>query len=534
MSLDRIVGTRLGRALLAAAVVASALLLAPLPANSSTAKGITSDRTIRTKVRTPGDLARSTWARPTLFTVDQADRRPLVHAVSASGAVRATLRLSGARVNNTWSLAAGYGHRMWVGDLQDPTLSRGSLELYRFDEPRRLHGTRKVATLRFSVSFPDGPHAGATLLVDPRVGRPYIVTRDSGSGTVYRTPWPMAPGRSYVLEQVAEAPADVRGGSFSASGARVVLNTSAELYSYTSLAADPDAVTTMPAGVPLDNAEISRTGTKVLFNGSPEPHRVRSVATPVPERVVVPPPPGDPITGWTPVLDDQFNTLNGATWRVRDRQAYARDAAMVMAGNVTTSNGALRVQAKQQAVGGRNYTSGDLDTYGLYSLPNYFRIEVRAKVPFEQGMWAAPIWIRPADGSAGEIDLIETYGSEAARPMIHQTIHTAYGATHQQKHIFKPFGLVGGDALGWHVYTVEKTPGKIVMWVDGVQTSEFSTANASWYNTYYEAGKRWSLRSSLQVGGGQGLPDATTDWAPDKTAMLLDYVKTWVPTPPAA
>jgi beta-glucanase (GH16 family) len=227
-------------------------------------------------------------------------------------------------------------------------------------------------------------------------------------------------------------------------------------------------------------------------------------------------------------LDDGFASLDGGTWRVRDHQAYSRDAATVLAANVSVHGGVLRVQAKQESVGGRAYTSGDLDTYGRYSLPNYFRAEVRAKVPFEQGMWAAPLWIRPADGSSGEIDLIETYGSQASRPIIHQTIHTAYGAAHQQTHLQTPYATVGGSALDWHTYVVEKLPGRITMYVDGVKTAEFNKANSPWFDTYYEAGKRWSLRMSLQVGGGQGLPDSSTDWAPDKTAMQIDYVRTWV------
>lgn len=528
MDLTRFVGSRLGRALLIGAVATSALGVSTDVAVATPGKGVTANRTIRYQIRTPGDLARSTWSRPTLFTVDESTRRPIVYAVGASGNVRATLRVRGAQVVRPWSLAPGYGHRMWVGDLQDPTLSRSTLQLYRFDEPRRLHGRREVGALRFSVSFPDGPHAAATLLVDPRVGRPYVVTHDAESGGVYQTPWPMGPGATYTLERVADAPADVLGGSFSASGRRVVLNTDTQLYSFRDLTLAADAVTEMPSGTPLENAEISRSGATVLFNGSPDPHRVRSIATPVPTPVD---PPIDPVTGWTLDLDDEFTGLDRSVWRVRDLQAYTKDDAMVMARNVTIDSGSLRLQAKHETVGTRDYTSADLDTYGLYSMPNYFRLEVRAKVPFEQGMWAAPIWIRPADSSAGEIDPIETYGSEAARPIIHQTIHTEYGATHRQTHFQKPFDYVGGDPLDWHTYTVEKTPGKIVMWVDGVLISEFSPATTSWYDTYYEAGKRWSLRSSLQVGGGQGLPDGTTDWAPDKTAMLVDYVKTWVPTP---
>lgn len=210
---------------------------------------------------------------------------------------------------------------------------------------------------------------------------------------------------------------------------------------------------------------------------------------------------------------------------------WARDDATVLAKNLSVSGGVLRVQGKHQDALGRHYTTGDMNTRGKFQLPNYFRLKVRAKVPFEKGMWAAPIWFRPADGNGGEIDLVETYGTDMAAgdPMVHQTIHSNYGASHQQTVFLKKFSALRGSATGWHVYTIEKTPGKIVMWVDGVKTATFNSATSSWYRTYYEAGKKWILRTNLQIGGADGSPDSSTNWSPDATAMQLDYVRAWVP-----
>jgi beta-glucanase (GH16 family) len=239
--------------------------------------------------------------------------------------------------------------------------------------------------------------------------------------------------------------------------------------------------------------------------------------------------PGPTTAGWVAGMTSEFDSLDSTIWRVRDHEAYDRDDAMVLKDNVSIEGGALRIQARNQPVGARAYTTGDVDTYGKFSLPQYFRVEVRAKVPFEQGMWAAPLWLRPADGSAGEIDLVETYGDQASSPVVHQTIHTVYGAGHESTHIQTPFSQLPGEATGWHTYVVEKTPGAITMWVDGVQTARFDSSNSPWFTTYYEAGKRWCLRTSLQVGGSHGLPDASTDWSGDRTAMLVDYIRTWTP-----
>ncbi|GGD05230.1 hypothetical protein GCM10007231_00010 [Nocardioides daphniae] len=219
-------------------------------------------------------------------------------------------------------------------------------------------------------------------------------------------------------------------------------------------------------------------------------------------------------------------------WNIKNDTYASNEDSYLRAQNVSVNNSILRIQAKKETYRTRNFTSGYVESIGKYSLPSTFRAEVRAKVPLEQGMWAAPLWFRPTDGQAGEIDLVETLGSDAkaGRAAAHHTIHTEYGSTHKQSVRSKKFSELPGEATGWHTYTIEKTPGKIVMWVDCVKTAEFTNANPTWYNAYYDVGDRWNLRINLQVGGTWGgLPDASTDWSGDKTAMQLDYLKTWVP-----
>lgn len=234
-------------------------------------------------------------------------------------------------------------------------------------------------------------------------------------------------------------------------------------------------------------------------------------------------------TEWVVDMTEDFDSISSSRWNIKDNWYATNESSYMLAQNVSTRDGVLRVQGKPESVGGRNYTSGRLDTNGKYALPNYFRAEVRAKVPFEQGMWSAPLWFRPARGAAGEIDLVETYGGESDRPEVHQTIHSAYGSGHEFRasaHPYSDFTDTPGSA--WHTYTIEKTPGNIKMWVDGHLTSHFTADSAPWFNQYYEAGLTWELRVCLQIGGSYGLPDSTTDWS--HTTMELDYIKTWVPS----
>ncbi len=234
------------------------------------------------------------------------------------------------------------------------------------------------------------------------------------------------------------------------------------------------------------------------------------------------------VSGWKLDMNDDFNTLNTARWNVKNNASNSNEESYLLSRNVTTGSGYLRVQGKKESVGGRKYTSGYLDTRRKYTLPNYFRVEIRAKVPLEMGMWAAPMWFRPADGSGGEIDLLETYGADLQKfgqYRAHHTIHNAYGSGHQTN---QKQAVIPGDPLDWHIYTIEKTQGKIMMFVDGVQKGQWLQGDPSWYNTYFESGKKWAMIMNLQIGGQRGSPSSSTNWTGTKTAMQVDYVRSWV------
>jgi beta-glucanase (GH16 family) len=248
-----------------------------------------------------------------------------------------------------------------------------------------------------------------------------------------------------------------------------------------------------------------------------------------------------PAEDWSRVLSEDFASIDPKIWTLKDDDYSGNEDSFLRARNCSIDRAgadghSLRLQAEQETVRrwGRqwDYTSCYATTEGTWSVPAYFRAEVRAKVPMEQGMWAAPLWLRPADGSGGEIDVAETIGAEAADPRVHQTLHTDYGEDHAQVGSSFPFRELGDpDGTGWHTYTVEKVPGSITMWVDGVQTAHWSTGDPTWFNRWYDVPKRWDLRVNLQVGGEWGgPPDASTDWSRDRTAMLVDHVYVWRPT----
>lgn len=234
------------------------------------------------------------------------------------------------------------------------------------------------------------------------------------------------------------------------------------------------------------------------------------------------------LSGWRLDASDDFSSFNSRRWTARNNQAHSNESGYILSRNVSTNSGTLRIQGKKESAGGRKYTTGWVDSRGKYTLPNYFRVEIRVRVPLEEGMWAAPMWFRPADGSGGEIDLLETYGGDKDKfgeYRAHHTVHNAYGSNHQTN---QKMERMPGDPLAYHTYVIEKTRGRIEMFVDGQRKGLWQQGDPDWFNSVFESGKRWNIIMNLQIGGNKGLPDSRTNWAADKTAVRIDYVRTWV------
>lgn len=250
-----------------------------------------------------------------------------------------------------------------------------------------------------------------------------------------------------------------------------------------------------------------------------------------------PPPPPDggttlPVdtTKWAIELADDFTSLNTANWNIRNNTYSSNESSYLLARNVSIENSVLRIQGKKESVGGRAYTSGYIDTLNKYIAPQYFRAEVRAKLPWQAGAWPAPLWFRidPTSYSNTEIDIIETVGSERTNPQWHQTVWRQWSPSIKYSTYGPYSSLPVTDAYGWHTYTIEKTPGKIQMWIDGQATLSATSSSLNWFNTAFESGHGYNLRCNLQIGGSwPGEPDASTDWSGDNMAMFVDSIYVW-------
>lgn len=206
--------------------------------------------------------------------------------------------------------------------------------------------------------------------------------------------------------------------------------------------------------------------------------------------------------------------------------------------NDTVANGVLRIEGRNESLGGYNYTSTRIRSLGKGDW-TYGRFEMRAKLPVGQGAWPA-FWMLPSDSSiygtwaaSGEIDIVESTGDNPDR--VFGTLH--YGGPFPQNTFngnstFLPAGEGGTE---FHEYAVEWQNGEIRWYIDdqlyAIQNAWFSTAAS--FPAPFDVD--FHLLLNLAIGGNlPGNPDGTTQFP---LVYEIDYVRVYelppeVPTPP--
>ncbi|PID30045.1 hypothetical protein CR983_03280 [Candidatus Saccharibacteria bacterium] len=250
---------------------------------------------------------------------------------------------------------------------------------------------------------------------------------------------------------------------------------------------------------------------------------------------------------WRLVLDEQFsgNSLDTSRWNITNwNNPATNNLAVWRASNIVVSDG-LQILSKDEPYNGHDWTSGNVQTYAPFKWATggqYFRAEIRCKCPLQRGFWPAPLWFRPVldDGSTGvgEIDLYEGYAKQAPDFYISGTLHGDYTEVphrkFEQRRLFSD--LLNPDAEDWHIYVIEKIPGRIDMYCDELRFGTWLEGQSSYewpadtFQLYFETpGVRWALRCTMQIGGpyAEPNPDANNDWSFAASTLFIDYIRVW-------
>jgi beta-glucanase (GH16 family) len=191
--------------------------------------------------------------------------------------------------------------------------------------------------------------------------------------------------------------------------------------------------------------------------------------------------------------------------------------------NYTLNGGYLEITAKNQAFNSQLYTSTRMKTQGIKSW-KYGRIDIRAAIPYGQGIWPA-LWMLGDNittagwPSCGEIDVMELIGGDGARDRtVYGTAHWSDNGAHAQYGNTTVLSS-GKYADEFHVFSIVWTQNSITWLRDDVayNTLDITPANLS------EFKEKFFLIFNVAVGGNwPGSPDATTIYP---QTMYVDYVR---------
>lgn len=262
--------------------------------------------------------------------------------------------------------------------------------------------------------------------------------------------------------------------------------------------------------------------------------RVSAEANPAPSATPQQPlaPSVDPATGpWTYDFSNlPSGRLPATFWKFEEgthvadynHEAQAYTARME---NVRIRDGVLQIEARKEALHGRQYTSARVNTLGSFSF-TYGTIEVDMKLPRGKGTWPAA-WLMPRDNiynpdnygisqtdpyrwaMNGEIDFAEAIGSIPGEniPAAHSINRLRSGTVYTPAKVSDPYTT-------YHRYGLIKTSDSLTYTIDGkpyasrVKTSD-SPLDWPYNQPYY-------LILNLAIGGkwagAQGIDDSSAPW----------------------
>jgi beta-glucanase (GH16 family) len=224
-------------------------------------------------------------------------------------------------------------------------------------------------------------------------------------------------------------------------------------------------------------------------------------------------------TKWNYDLGDGCPNVCG--WGNNEAQYYTQDLK-----NVRVENGNLIIEAHQDSLGGKAYTSTRIVSKHKGDWL-YGRIEVKAKLPRGKGTWPA-IWMLSTDWKyggwpeSGEIDIMEHVGYDPG--VIHGTIHTE--AYNHVKGTQKEGKITVSDCMDeFHVYAIDWTKDKIDFFID---EKLYHTVNRDPKDDFkgWPFDQPFHLIMNIAVGGNWGGKEGI-DPAIWPQRMEVDYVRVY-------
>lgn len=241
------------------------------------------------------------------------------------------------------------------------------------------------------------------------------------------------------------------------------------------------------------------------------------------------------VGGWALVWNDEFDYTglpdsgrwsydtdgNANGWGNNEDQYYTSADA----DNAWVSDGTLKITARRESMGGKEYTSARLITKSKGDWL-YGKVVVRAKLPTGRGTWPA-IWMLPTDWvyggwpDSGEIDIMENVGYEPGEIVV--TAHTRK-YNHVKGTQFSGRRDVADCFSAFHDYTLEWDEISWRGYIDGELVYVFRNEGKGFESWPFD--QRFHLILNLAIGGNWG-GNKGIDPEGFPKSMEVDYVRVY-------
>ena len=202
---------------------------------------------------------------------------PYVYVVDpSSGRTVGRTTYSAEPVTDVEAMAAGPDGSIWMGDIGDNTAARDHVSVYRLPPVR--DGNHTVAARRYDLRYPDGPTNAETLMVGPRDGRLFVVSKSLFGGRVYEAPKTLSRKHVNLMRPVGRASGLVTDGSFFPDGRHVVLRTYSTASVYDTATWQSQASMRLPGQTQGEGVTVVDGGRRVLVSSEGRRAPVLSVA----------------------------------------------------------------------------------------------------------------------------------------------------------------------------------------------------------------------------------------------------------------
>ncbi len=227
----------------------------------------------------------------------------------------------------------------------------------------------------------------------------------------------------------------------------------------------------------------------------------------------------DEFSGTTPDLSTWNTEIGNGSggWGNHELEYYTGNTK-----NLFVSNGNLVIEARKEPINGLNYSSARITTQNKKTF-TFGRIDIRAKLPVDKGIWPA-LWMLGANintqpwPACGEIDMMELIGTYPGR--VYGTMHwKAVTGNHASKG--SQYDLSSGNfSQQFHVFSIIWSQ-DMIKWL--VDDQLYLTATSADAGANYPFNAAQFFIFNVAVGGDwPGSPDTST---PFPQRMFVDYVR---------